>query len=200
VALHFFACDRTGACAVIEIRQGSSRVTRDLPIRALANAPYAEDLGAARPSGLTAWLGLGRPAAGSSGERFCKVAHALESAPPRTEAAALDVLEKVVMPHRTQWQLVWNLERRTLLLRQREAGLGTTTVRLDDLDGRCTDEPRVRALGRVAGDSFAPWSERDITFAEEAVVHQVGGSNAAARRLAALVAAATRSSKCRSAQ
>ena len=200
VALHFLACDRTGACAVIEIRRSGTRVTRDLPIRALANQPYAEDLGATRPSRFAAWLGWGRPPPGSSGDRFRRVARALESGPPRTESTALDLLETVVMPHRTQWQIVWNLERRTMVLRQREARLGTIALRLDDLDGRCTDAPRARALGRTAGDSFASWSEHDVTLAEEAVAHQVGGPDTAARRLAALVAAATRSSKCQSAQ
>ena len=198
VALHFLACDRSGECVAIEPRPGGAKVTRTTQAKALANRPYAEDLEAMRPAGLLGWLGLGRPMPGGSADRFRTVARALEASPPKTEPDALSLLEKVVMRHRTQWQLVWNLERRTVLLRQREAGLGTRALRFDELDLGCSGAPRVLPLGRSAHATFAPWSERDAAAAEQAVLLQAGGSGPEVHRLASVVAAATRSSGCRS--
>lgn len=200
VPLHFFACDRVGECAVIEMAGGDARVTRALPVAALANRPYADDLDDSRPRrGLAAWLGFGRPRAApeSSQARFRAVADALQAAPPDGEGAALGLLEKVVMRRRTQWQIVWNLDRGTALVRQREAGLGTMTVRLAELDPRCQGAQRVRPLGRAPVTGFAAWSAEDSARVEEAVLAQLRRSTPEARRLAAAVAAAAGSSTCR---
>ncbi|MBI5548410.1 MAG: hypothetical protein HY901_31395 [Deltaproteobacteria bacterium] len=201
VALHFFVCERGGACVVVELHQGKARIQRKLAVSALANRPYEEDLRAHQPpSGIAAWLGLGRPKPGSSAARFRTVANAARSTTPEDESAALAILERVVMGHRTQWQIVWNLERGTVLLRQREAGLGTLNLRLGDLDGRCAGAPRVRSLGRAVRGAFLPWTEQDAAHTEAAVLLQVGRDSPAPRRLASAVAGATRSSRCLSAQ
>jgi hypothetical protein len=199
VPLHFFACDRGGDCAVIETGWAGVRVTRGLPVAALANRPYADDLDDSRPrTGILAWLGFRRPRATpeSSQARFRAVADALRAGPPAGESAALSLLEKAVMRHRTQWQIVWNLDRGTALVRQREAGLGTLTLRFADLDLRCQGPQRVRPLGRAPVTGFAAWSAEDSARVEEAVREQLHRSSPEARRLAAAVGAAARSSTC----
>jgi choloylglycine hydrolase len=196
VALHFFACDRSGACAVVEPGRDGTRVTRGLQVKALANNPYRTDLETMRPNALTRWLGWGGPVPGSSGARFRTVARAIGSLPPKTAEEGLALLEKVVMRGRTQWQIVWDLKGRTVLLRQREAGFGTIGLKLDDLEKACAGAPRALSIGRTAHASFAPWSEQDSGLAERAVLLQVGRAGPQASRLAAAVAAATRVPGC----
>jgi hypothetical protein len=64
----------------------------------------------------------------------------------------------------------------------------------------CAGAPRALSIGRTARATFAPWSEQDAGLAERAVLQQVGGAGPQASRLAAAVAAATRSSGCVPAQ
>jgi hypothetical protein len=203
VPLHFFACDRGGECAVVEAPSGATRVTRGLPVAALANRPYADDLDDSRPpTGLAAWLGFRRPRAApeSSQARFRAVADALGAGPVGGEEAALGLLERVAVRGRTQWQIVWNLERGTAQVRQREAGLGTTTLRLADLDPRCQGPQRVRALGRAGGAGFVGWSAEDASQVREAVLGQLRRATPEARRLAEAVAGVAGSSGCRAAR
>jgi len=200
VALHFIACDPSGECVVVEPGRDGTRVTRGLEVKALANNPYRADLEAMKPSKLARWFGFGSPVRGSSGARFGTVARALRTRAPRSEEEALALLEEVVMRGRTQWQLVWDLAEKTLLLRQREAGYGTTRLDLGSVEKACAGAPRALSIGRTARATFAPWSEQDAGLAERAVLQQVGGAGPQASRLAAAVAAATRSSGCVPAQ
>jgi hypothetical protein len=199
VPLHLLACDRSGACAVIELDGSRVRVTRTLPVAVLANRPYAEDLDESRPPrGLWAWLGFGRSRArpGSSQARFRLVADALRTAPPSDETAALGLLESVALGPLTQWQLIWNLERGTLRLRQRAAALGTQTVRLGDLSPQCQGPVPTRPLGRLASPPFAPWSASDRGEVEQAVRSQLRRGDPRAPQLAAAVAHVASSSVC----
>lgn len=200
VALHFFACDASGACVVIEPGPKATRVTRGLKPKALANNPWAKDVEAMTPSPLAWWLGWGSPRPGSSAFRFRTVARAAVNAPPRDSTAALAVLEKVAMPGRTQWQIVWDLTERSMTLRQREAKLGTMSLKLEGLDRNCVGAPRVLPLGRAAQASFAPWSEEDEVRSERALRRQLGNGGPQVSRLASLIAAAIRSSACPPAQ
>jgi len=196
VPLHFLACDARGACVSIEPRGDRTVVTRSATTPVLANRPYADDLRASRPSRLAAWLGLGAPARGSSAGRFATVARALGSRPLGDEDAALRLLERVVMPGRTQWQIVWNLERRTVVVRQREAGLGTLRLGFDGLDLECSGAPRVKGLGAVGNSTFVAWETQDVALSATAVQGQIGEVGPAAEGLAARVARATQGSVC----
>ncbi|MGC4121735.1 MAG: hypothetical protein QM765_45595 [Myxococcales bacterium] len=196
VALHFFACDAGGDCVVIEPGRDSTRVVRRLPAKVLANEPYREDWGANHPSGLAALLPRIGPSRGSSAWRFQAVASAVKAAPLRDEKAALATLEKVVMPGRTQWQIVWNLKERTLTLRQREAGLGTLSLKLDELVAECGPSPRARSIGRSAHASFTSWSELDAELTKQAIFRQLGHGGVVVQRLAAVVAEATQRPGC----
>lgn len=75
VPLHYFSCDRSGACVIIEVKNGRARVTRQPPVRALANGSYAEDLSAARPSWFERWFGQATLPSGSSEARFRSLAN-----------------------------------------------------------------------------------------------------------------------------
>jgi len=83
---HYFVCDRTGNCAVVECL-GGRLIVRDgasLPVKALANAPYQACLVHQRTR-------AGAPAGGSysSFDRFSRLADGLAKFKDRSESAAV---------------------------------------------------------------------------------------------------------------
>jgi len=182
VPLHFFACDRSGACAVIESgppsRGGRVHVTRGAEMRArvLANRPYASEL------------------TPHASQRFLTASRSLEASPAQTVDGAFHLLEKVRIPSLTKWQVVWELARGEAHFRDAAApAMRTASVHLDP-ERRCAAAPQVRAIGEGAGDAaFHAWSAADAARAERSIRAQLGGS-AAAAGLARLVA--TRTSSC----
>ncbi len=195
VPLHYFSCDRSGACVIIEVRHGLTRVTRHPPVRALANRSYSEDLAATRPSWFERWFGQATLPSGSSQARFHIAANGVAAGFLASESDALSLLEQVALRQMKGWQTVWNLERLTLLLHQGKAGLGATTLAFRDLMGPCRGAPPVRAMGRAGTGSFAPWSDEDVLRSQRLLSLQLGRSTGA-RRLARIIAEASRSSRC----
>jgi len=197
VALHFLACDGTGDCAVVEPDRSGTRITRGnaLSVRALANGRYTEELEGMIPSAAERWFGLGRPKRGSSQARFSTVAKALKAQRVRGEEDAFALLDQVVLPHRTRWQLVWNLGARTVTVRQREPDVDTLSLNLDAFERRCDGAPLVRRLGGRE-HAFTRWTETDVRDAEAAVLTQIDAEHPKARALAGRVARATASSTC----
>ena len=199
VPLHLFACDRGGACVVVELEGSRVRVTRALPVAALANRPYAEELDDSRPPrGLLAWLGIRRLRAQpqSSQARFRAVADALQAGPLRDEPQALALLDRVAMGPRTRWQMIWNQDRATLALHQPAAGIGGLRVRLSDLRARCEGPVQVRPLG-VAASRFEAWSPADEAAVQTRVPAQLRRSSPAVERLAAALGRVASASSCR---
>ena len=193
VPLHFFACDRTGSCAVIETQDGKTAVTSGalLEARALANAPYVRDLEVLHPSLAARLLGLGSPAPQSSAARF-KIA---AQSTPRDENEALMALEKVANPQMTRWQIVWNLGHGSLQLKQHATKRETLTEQLLPLAGPCQQAPLVRPLSQTRGE-FRRWTPADSALAEAAIRAQLGPGSEQASTVAQRVAEATGSSTC----
>ncbi len=202
IALHFFACDRTGACAVIEAQAGRVRTTAGdhLKVEALANRRYAADLADADPS----WLeGIFGHTKGSSADRFAIAARATASRTTNAQVL-LNSLRDVATPGLTKWQLVWDAAHKQVHLRRPELGPEVMTFQVAKFPS-CEGAPRVMRLGDTGGASV-PWSAADAARTEAAVLAQLGGSSASAAAgsrssspsafLAARVAQATQSTSC----
>jgi len=198
IALHFFACDRGGACVVIESRGDGARVVRgrDLASRVLANRAFRIDAQAAAAQGGAP----GAPRAGrSSGERFAAMAEAVEAAPPRDVDEAFRLLDRVRIPGLTKWQLVWDVRDASVHYRD-EPGAEVASLRVGAASVPCAGPPRARAIGLSAPPApFVPWSATDAAHAGRAVraaLASTGASPASGSRLAAAVAAATQATAC----
>jgi hypothetical protein len=200
IPLHFFACDRSNACIVIETSSSGVRVLRDqaLGVHALANAPFAVDKATPHPSGIGAFFGIGTPAPHASSERFAKTREWLTGHRPRSVPEAFDLLDAVRVPGRTRWQLVWDLTGDTLHMRA--SGRRTpATFHLDATLATCAGAPLVRPLPTGDDDPsvpFHPWADTDASATERAVFEQLGGRSERAHRLAQVVAQATRATAC----
>lgn len=114
--VHYFVCDRAGACAVVEYLQGRLAVhhAETLVTPVLANDSYATSMHAfARYMGIGAQRGV--PRGHSSSARFLRAAEAVRAfslAEVRKQdsdavAFAFDALTRVRQPGYTQWQLVY---------------------------------------------------------------------------------------------
>jgi hypothetical protein len=196
VALHFFACDRGGECAVIEPRADGTHVTRgaDLQVRALANRPWIDDWNTVEPSALGRVANFFRRPTGSE-VHFGTVVRQLRAQRPHDTTDAFGVLRTVEDPGLTAWQIVWNLDRSEVRWRERGSE-SISSLRLADEDLTCRGAPRVRPIGIRTIAAFGPWSVEDAARAELSVIAQVGARGPETRRLAAAVAQATLASAC----
>lgn len=109
--LHFLVCDGAGRAATVEFLGGKTIVHTgdDLPVKALANTPYADSLAAYR-AGRTA------PPA-SSISRFCAAAAAvptLSAAPGETPESLFRLLDAVAQGDLTKWRVVYDLRNRRI--------------------------------------------------------------------------------------
>ena len=189
VPLHFFACDRGGGCVVIESRADGVHSVRgaELGVHALANRPFRVDAQASASDG-----------AHSSGARFGAMAERLGAAPPHDVDEAFRLLDRVRIPGRTKWQIVWDGRDARVHFRDRE-GAAIASLRIDAANVACHGAPRVRAIGRASAadaEPFHPWSDLDTARAERGVLAQLGTGSPHARQLAAVVAAATHATSC----
>jgi choloylglycine hydrolase len=120
--VHFFLCDRSGACAAVEFLDGKTVVHTgpDLPVHVLTNDTYESSLDfLSESAGLE---GEQTPAAnGSSRTRFVRTSTALargtdkEVRTPVEEAFA--ILEETATPEFTMWSIVYDLKNRQVYFR-----------------------------------------------------------------------------------
>jgi choloylglycine hydrolase len=190
VGLHFFACERSGRCAVLESGARGVRVTR-LPReqgRALANEPVADDRAAHERSWLPSWLGGLSP--GGSAARYHTVVARVGAVQTSEDAFAL--LARL-RSQATRWQLVWDMTRGSVQFHG-ERARGSLRV---EPDLHCAGTPRVLSLDAVGRDApFGAWSTGDARRAEASIMAQLGSAGAGPRRLAAAVVHAAGSSRC----
>lgn len=115
--LHFFACDRSGSCAVIEFLDGAPviRAAEELPLPVLTNSSYRASIAALDRS-----LGYGGKVAptdedNESLERFVETANALHTTRPGDPRDPVDrAFEILGSAARTdnQWRIVYDLRER----------------------------------------------------------------------------------------
>ncbi|HXU04518.1 MAG TPA: hypothetical protein VN903_26330 [Polyangia bacterium] len=128
-AVHYLACDRSGACAAFEWIDGKRVVTPGA--RALTNHSYAESF---------AWASHQKqpPAGAGSLERFARAARQTAAPPPGDlTSAAFGVLDGVRWSH-SQWNIVYDPVHLRVSFRTR-VNRTIKTLDLGKLGTSCTD-------------------------------------------------------------
>jgi penicillin V acylase-like amidase (Ntn superfamily) len=151
--LHFLVCDRTGACATIEILNGRlvAHSGPSLPVPVLTNSTYDQSLRFLNATG-----DRGSQVAGpGSLQRFARAAGLLHSAgKAQGEAAvssAFSILDQVAQGSHTQWSIVYDLQRRRIHFRT----LANRAVRRLDLtafDFSCRTPVKMLDINAGTGD------------------------------------------------
>jgi choloylglycine hydrolase len=142
--LHFFACDRSGSCAVIEFLDGTPaiRALDELPLPVLTNSTYAASIGALDRS-----LGYGGKVApgdedNESLDRFVTTATALHTRRPGDPADPVDrafaILERVASESDNQWRIVYDLRENVVHFATREKP-ERSRLAIEELDYHCVD-------------------------------------------------------------
>jgi penicillin V acylase-like amidase (Ntn superfamily) len=161
---HYLACDRTGACAVIESLNGRMviRDGTDLPVRALTNTAYEESLkhlNAKHDSNDDPYSSL---------NRFLRLAGGLASFNEGNAAGSIDdafaLLASVANPTGTRWSFVCDTGNRVFYLKS-YMNPKVRFVDLKKIDFSCgRPAPMLDAHADLAGDITA--SFRDYSHAE----------------------------------
>jgi choloylglycine hydrolase len=151
--VHYFACDKGGACATFELLGGKLRVHAgaELPLAALTNHTYEESLAHAR-----GFRGLGgeappRPGRGSL-DRFVRAAGSAREAAgaPDAPGAAFGILDAVSQGEYSKWQIVYLPGSSQVMFRTRRAGT-VKVVDLSRLDGSCGTPVKMLDVDHAAG-------------------------------------------------
>ncbi len=163
-AVHYLACDASGACAALEYLDGKLVVHtgKTMPARVLTNNTYAESARAlARHSGFGGRAPI--PQSRASLHRFVRAAALTRAASKRGARAvsrAFGVLESVRMPGYSKWQIVYEPGQGRLHFRN----AGETkhiTVKARTLSYSCSASGQVIDLrGTVTGRKGVPLQAR----------------------------------------
>lgn len=132
--VHYFMCDRGGACATIELLNGEVVVHTGerLPYSVLTNHTYQESLTHLKATSPTPEKGLPKSSGRGSLARFTTAARATKTPQPQTLTAALKALDQVKINGYTQWQIAYDLKRGEVLFKTSRTH-GARLVRLDAL-------------------------------------------------------------------
>jgi len=149
---HYFVCDKTGECVVIEFRGGNTvyYTGKNLPIKLLTNTPYADALN---------FLNQGTvpvPDRAHSVWRFITAAASLKSAPTGSRVDfSFDILKEVSTydyGDTTEWSIVFDLATSRVYF----TTLSSQKVRyfdLNDFDLSCKRPTRILSMqGDLKGD------------------------------------------------
>ena len=158
-ALHWFFCDRSGSCAVVEFIEGRGLAYTDetLNIRALTNSPYQASV-----RRFEAWSTSEQalPQGYESFARFIRLAEMTSRADFGATASAMSAaLDSVAANGYTAWQTVFDLEQRRLRIKLRNGTMGKSPWQSLDFDAvakTCSPELRMMVLGQDDG-----WIEYD---------------------------------------
>jgi penicillin V acylase-like amidase (Ntn superfamily) len=168
--VHYFFCDLSGDAAVIDIIDGKINVYQgdSLPVRAMANEPYAASL-----VYLKRIKGFGGTFAISdsnlSNDRFARAADGIRKFSPKDfpEAidTAFDVLDSVSMNAHprifTQWQIVFALKENQICFRTRSDST-CRNIDMEKLGFACNDSIRISEITSVGelnpAAMFKPYS------------------------------------------
>lgn len=161
--VHYLACDASGECAAFEWLEGELALStgKDLPFPTLANSTYASSL-----EYLAQFEGFGGdqpiPENISSLARFARAsALALSEASGPVPEAAFSILDSVSQGAFSKWNIVYDLEERTIHFRTLSSP-AVKTVSLDDFQHHCSAGRFILDLGHpAAGDAsgaFVPYT------------------------------------------
>jgi choloylglycine hydrolase len=152
-AVHYFACDRAGACAVLEYLGGKLVVTTGeaLPVAAITNDSCAESV---RALGTLRAVGRAAPPGRGSTARYLRAAAMVASTRPDAALAqrSLEILDSVSQGAYSKWNIVYELDGQKLHFRTRDA-TGLKDLDLSRLDFSCATPALVLDVNaRLSGD------------------------------------------------
>lgn len=161
--VHYLACDAWGECAAFEWLEGELVLStgETLPFPTLANSTYASSL-----EYLGQFTGFGGdqpiPESTSSLARFARAsAMALSEADGPVPEAAFSILDSVSQGAFSKWNIVYDLEERTIHFRTLSSP-AVKTVSLDDFQHHCSAGRFILDLGHPAGGdasgAFVPYT------------------------------------------
>lgn len=158
---HFFVCDRSGHCAVIEFLKGKQvyRVGKELPVQALTNSLYANCVGSLKSGKLP------EPDTDYSLSRFKKTSAMLRGTEVQgTEVIdlAFEILKKI--EDSTQWTIVYDLTNLTVFFRT----LGKSNVRHFSLTGLNFSCARPVAMLDIQADISGNVHDAFVDYSREA--------------------------------
>jgi len=183
-SLHWFFCDRSGSCAVVEFIEGRGLAYTDetLNIRALTNSPYQASV-----RRFEAWSTSEQalPQGYESFARFIRLAEMTSRADFGATASAMSAaLDSVAANGYTAWQTVFDLEHRRLRIKLRNGTMGKSPWQSLDVDaGAKTCSPKLRMMVLGQDDGWRAYDHEMVAqmFADAAQGTQ--GLDADARQL-----------------
>lgn len=157
--LHFLVCDRTGEMAVVEFIGGKQVAwgPDNIPVKALANAPFGESLQALKQ--FRKFGGVQEIPAGvqSNNERFARMAVHLRDTQPCGELDLLDRAFNLLHLSQydgtespTQWSIVYDPARLELRYQTRQ-NINRQTIIMESFNFDCTSPALARSLDPLPG-------------------------------------------------
>ena len=152
--IHYFICDRTSNCAVIEWLKGKSVVHSGnaLSPKAITNHSYAESLAALPENQLT--MKVNQPIEGldsTSLPRFIKISSLLKTEMPSL-LKSFELLNEVKMEKLTTWNIVYDQENFEIWYRTK-ANSELRKVNLKAFDYKCTSPVLMLDIHEGRGDT-----------------------------------------------
>jgi len=162
--VHYLACDVSGACAAFEFLDGKMVVSTGdaMPAPTLTNSTYEDSA-----EYLSQFIGFGGnepiPQSTSSLDRFVRAsALSVQTADGEIPAAAFSILDSVSQGDFSKWNIVYDLETRTIHFRTL-ASDAVKTVALDQFGAGCESGRWILDIDHPQGGdvfpAFAPYSK-----------------------------------------
>jgi penicillin V acylase-like amidase (Ntn superfamily) len=169
-AVHYFACDGTGACATLEYLGGKLVTTagEGLPVKAIANDSCADSIRALRA------LKKARqnpPKGKASSARYLRAATMIDSTKPHADVKtrSLEILDAVSQGEHSKWNIVYELEGRKIHFRTWDAKT-LKDLDLSRLDFACATPARILDINaRLEGDVTEKLEEYSTAVNEKLV-------------------------------
>ncbi len=141
--VHYLVCDKRGNCVTIEFIDGKLvyHIKETLPLKTLANSPYAKSIGFFHEQEESAM-----PGGNGSLQRFVRASNLVKSYNPETSKPAVDyafdILENVAQGDHTKWSIVYDIPNRRIYFGT-FANPKTRYVDLQSLDFSCDTAVKV---------------------------------------------------------
>ena len=169
-AVHYFACDPTGACACLEFLEGKLVATAggSLPANAIANNSCAHS-----GQALQALKKAKQPAPKGNGSsaRYLRAATMIEATGPKADpkARAVEMLDSVSQGSFTQWGIVYELKGQKVHFRSLQAS-ALKVIDLAKLDFSCGTPARTLDVNSKLKGEVTDKLEEYTTAANEQLI------------------------------
>jgi choloylglycine hydrolase len=160
--IHYFVCDETSNCAVIEWLKGTAVVHSgsELNPKAITNNSYEESLQNYKKINLSSNSETADSSIDESSlARFNRIAKLIESK-EATLNGTFELLNEVAMANLTTWQIAYDFQNRSIQYRTR-SNQNLRQVQLKDFDFDCANEPLMLNIEEGSGDVVTRFTQFD---------------------------------------